>query len=148
VEPELVTKAAFAEIVDSLPAFWGDRDLSALHHPMFFHEFGDSALVIRDEHGSVAAYLFGFVVPVRGLAYVHLVAVRDDQRGRGLARALYERFGQLARERGCERIKAITTPGNTASIAFHRAMGMDAVEVPDYAGPGQTRIVFTGRVEG
>ena len=138
-----MTKVAFDEIVERLPAFWGHRDLSALHHPMFFHEFGDSAFVIRDERGSVAAYLFGFVVPARGLAYVHLVAVREDHRGRGLARLLYERFGQLARERGCDRIKAITTPGNSASIAFHRALGMDAVELPDYAGIGRARVVFS-----
>jgi GNAT superfamily N-acetyltransferase len=147
VEPEAVTKADFDEIVDRLAAFWGERDLSAAHHPMFVHEFGDSAFLIRDEHGGVAAYLFGFVVPASALAYVHLVAVRDDHRGRGLGRLLYERFRRLARERGCDRIKAITTPGNAGSIAFHRAIGMDAVEVPDYAGPGRARIVFSGPVE-
>jgi len=141
-----VTKADFDEIVDGLAAFWGDRDLTALHHPMFVHEFGDGAFLIRDEGGRVAAYLFGFVVPAQALAYVHLVAVRDDQRGRGLARSLYERFHRLARERGCESIKAITTPGNAESIAFHRAMGMEAVEVPDYSGPGRTRVVFSGRL--
>jgi GNAT superfamily N-acetyltransferase len=147
VEPELVTKADFDEIVDRLPAFWGERDLTALHHPMFVYEFGDSALLIRDERGGVAAYLFGFVVPARALAYVHLVAVRDDRRGRGLGRLLYERFAMLARERGCARMKAITTPGNAASVAFHRALGMDAVEVPDYAGSGRARVVFSADLE-
>jgi predicted GNAT superfamily acetyltransferase len=147
VEPERVTKADFDEIVDRLPAFWGERDLSGLHHPMFVHEFGDSAFLIRDEHGSVAAYLLGFVLPAQALAYVHLVAVRDDQRGKGLARLLYERFQRLAGERGCDRIKAITTPGNAVSIAFHRAMGMDAVDVPDYAGPGRARVVFSAPLE-
>ncbi|MGH2883766.1 MAG: GNAT family N-acetyltransferase [Solirubrobacteraceae bacterium] len=146
MEPESVTKADFDEIVDRLAAFWGERDLSAMHHPMFIHEFGDSAFLMRDEHGGVAAYLFGFVVPSQALAYVHLVAVRDDQRGRGLARMLYERFERLARERGCDRIKAITTPGNAASIAFHRAIGMDSVEVPDYAGTGRTRVVFSAHL--
>jgi GNAT superfamily N-acetyltransferase len=146
VEPELVTKSDFDQIVDRLPAFWGERDLAVLHHPMFIHEFGDSAFVVRDEHGGVAAYLFGFVVPP-ALAYVHLVAVRDDQRGRGLARLLYERFQELAHERGCDRVKAITTPGNTASIAFHRALGMDAAEVPDYAGTGRARVVFSAHLK-
>jgi GNAT superfamily N-acetyltransferase len=105
VQPESVTKADFDEIVDRLAAFWGERDLSAMHHPMFVHEFGDSAFLIRDEHGKVAAYLFGFVVPAQALAYVHLVGVRSDQRGRGFARTLYEHFQRLARERGCDRIK-------------------------------------------
>lgn len=146
MEPEPVTKADFDEIVDRLAAFWGERDLSAMHHPMFVYEFGETALLIRDRHGGVAAYLFGFVVPAQALAYVHLVAVRSDQRGRGFGRVLYERFRRLAGERGCDRIKAITTPGNTASIAFHRAIGMDAVEVADYAGTGRARVVFTAPI--
>jgi GNAT superfamily N-acetyltransferase len=147
VEPESVTKADFDEIVERLAAFWGERDLSAMHHPMFVYEFGDSAFLIRDERGGVAAYLFGFVVPAQALAYVHLVAVRSDQRGRGFARVLYERFQRLARERGCDRIKAITTPGNTASIAFHRALGLDSEDVPGYAGTGRARIVFSGQLK-
>ena len=146
MEPESVTKADFDEIVDRLTAFWGERDLSPIHHPMFIHEFGDSAFLMRDEHGGVAAYLFGFVVPSQALAYVHLLAVRDDQRGRGLARMLYEHFERLAQERGCDRIKAITTPDNAASIAFHRAIGMDSVEVPDYAGTGRARVVFSAHL--
>jgi GNAT superfamily N-acetyltransferase len=113
---------------------------------MFVHELGDGAIMVRDERGGVAAYLFGFFVPERGLGYVHLVAVRLDQRGQGLGRVLYERFGQLARERGCRRLKAITTPGNAGSIAFHTALGMAAVEVPDYAGPGRPRVVFTAEL--
>ncbi len=143
MEPQAVTKADFDHIVERLDEFWGERDLSALHHPMFVHEFGGSALVIRDDQGDVAAYLFGFIVPQQRVGYVHLVAVRRDRQGQGLGRALYERFGRLARGRGCHTLKAITTPGNAASIAFHRALGMDAVEVADYAGPGQARTVFT-----
>jgi predicted GNAT superfamily acetyltransferase len=143
MEPEALTKPDFDEIVARLGAFWGERDLSALHHPMFVHEFADSSLVIRDDDGAVAAYLFGFTLPQQALGYVHLVAVRHDRLGEGLGRSLYESFGRLARERGCHRLKAITTPGNAASIAFHRALGMDAVEVTDYSGPGRPRIVFT-----
>jgi predicted GNAT superfamily acetyltransferase len=146
MEPETLTKRDFDEIVARLHTFWGERDLSALHHPMFVHEFADSSLVIRDEDGSVAAYLFGFTVPQLGLGYVHLVAVRHDRLGEGLGRSLYESFGRLAQERGCHAIKAITTPGNAASIAFHRALGMDAVEVADYSGPGRPRIVFSAEL--
>ena len=143
MEPETLTKPDFDEIIERLDAFWGERDLSALHHPMFVHEFADSSLVIRDGDGAVAAYLFGFTVPEQRLGYVHLVAVRQDRVGEGLGRLLYERFARLARERDCHTLKAITTPGNAGSIAFHRALGMDAVEVADYSGPGRPRIVFT-----
>jgi hypothetical protein len=40
-------------------------------------------------------------------------------------------------------VKAITTLGNEASILFHRAIGWEAYEVADYAGPGRPRIVLT-----
>jgi len=66
-----------------------------MHHPIFLYEFGDCALVMRDERG-VAAYLFGLVRVETQRAYVHLVAVRNDHRGQGLGRALYERFQRLA----------------------------------------------------
>lgn len=94
----------------------------------------------------MAAYLLGFVLAERSLAYVHLVAVREDCRRRGLACLLYEQFVLLARGRGCERIKAITNPANAASVAFHRAVGMDVSEVADYAGRGQPRVVLTARI--
>ncbi len=112
---------------------------------MFVHEFGDGALVIRDARAAVAAYLFGFFVPDRGLAYVHLVAVREDQRGQGLARRLYERFWTLSGERGCTWMKAIARPENATSVAFHHALGLDSEQVPDYSGPGRARIVFSGQ---
>jgi GNAT superfamily N-acetyltransferase len=133
-----MTPTDYAEIVSSLDCYWGGRDLRALHHPMFIHEFGETALVVRS--GVVAAYLFGFVAGEVG--YVHLVGVRDGFRRRGLASLLYEAFATLARKRGAARLKAITTPGNEGSIAFHRALGMTAELVPDYAGPGADRVVL------
>lgn len=68
--------------------------------------------------------------------------MRDSHRRQGLARVLYEAFAGRARERGATSLKAITTPGNAGSIAFHRALGFSATVVPGYAGPGQDRVVF------
>ncbi len=115
--------------------------MRARHHPMFIHEFGGTALVIRDGNGGVAAYLFGFVAPTR-VGYVHLVGVRADSRRAGLGRSLYREFEALARHRGATAIKAISIPTNHDSIAFHRALDMSATEVADYSGPLQHRIVF------
>ena len=105
------------------------------------HEFGDTALVIRDGNGGVAAYLFGFVAPTQ-VGYVHLVGARADSRRAGLGRRLYREFETLARHRGAMALKAISIPTNHDSIAFHRALNMPATEVTDYSGPGQPRIVF------
>lgn len=150
MQPQRCTSADFAEILHDLTDFWGSDRTRALHHPMFLHEFGDSAWVIR-EAGRVVAYLFGFLAQTAPIGYVHLVAVRSECRGRGLARRLYEHFAAFALSHGCRGLKAITSLRNETSIAFHRSLGMEpegaAVEhgmpvVRDYAGPGQDRVVF------
>jgi hypothetical protein len=33
IEPRIATRQDFAEIIGSLPAFWGERDVAHLHHP-------------------------------------------------------------------------------------------------------------------
>ncbi|WP_051450622.1 GNAT family N-acetyltransferase [Actinospica robiniae] len=121
--------------------YWGERDLRALHLSALVQEFGDTCLVARSKDG-IRGYLFGFVAP-GGTGYVHLIATRDDARGRGLGRSLYAAFIDAARAAGATRLKAITSPTNAGSIAFHRNLGFAAEIVEDYDGPGQDRVVFT-----
>jgi L-amino acid N-acyltransferase YncA len=128
-------------VVEERRAFWGERDLLALHHPLLIHEFGETALVVRSPGGKVAAYLFGLLTPAR-TCYVHLVAVREGHRREGLGTQLYGELTPIVRATGGERLKAMTQPENSGSIAFHRALGFNAEEVPRYAW-GQTRVVFT-----
>ena len=146
-KPQTASRRDFDEIVSSLSDFWGERDVWHLHHPTAIEEFGDSAFVIRDLKGRVAGYLFGMIVGEKRLGYVHVVAVRNDQRGHGHARRLYDAFCELAANRGCTQIKAITTPSNAASIAFHESIGMRAHEMPDYSGPGRPRVIFFGELQ-
>jgi GNAT superfamily N-acetyltransferase len=143
--PERATVVDYMTIVSSLEDFWGERDVRHLHHPLFVRELGDTSLVLRDPHGTINAYLFGFVAPSR-VGYVHVVGVRSSRRREGLARALYSAFTRLALARGAVILKAITTPTNAGSIAFHHSLGMAATEVADYAGPGQARMVFCRRL--
>jgi GNAT superfamily N-acetyltransferase len=147
------TKADFDFIVGHVAEFWGDDRTLNLHHPMFLYEFGDTAFVLRDgDH--VMAYLFGVFSQTEPTAYVHLVGVHETARRRGFAKQLYEHFAAVAIARGCTQLKAITTAGNRASLAFHRSIGMvpvaggDAVDVVrDYGGPGQDRVVMRKRLE-
>jgi RimJ/RimL family protein N-acetyltransferase len=71
--------------------------------------------------------------------------------GSTLAQHLFDHFVQCARRHGCKHVKAITTPSNSGSIAFHKSLGMqllgepdaDGVPIaPDYAGRGASRVVF------
>ncbi|HEU4340510.1 MAG TPA: GNAT family N-acetyltransferase [Candidatus Binatia bacterium] len=146
------TPSDYDQIVSQIHEFWGSDRTLYLHHPIFVYEFGNSAYVIRDRD-HVVAYLFGLISQTEPTAYVHLVGVRASYRRRGLARRLYDRFVAFALSRGCAELKAVTTPGNQQSIAFHTSLGMEFAGndradqqgvhvVKDYAGPGQDRVVF------
>jgi GNAT superfamily N-acetyltransferase len=141
VEIERATIEDLVAIADEQACFWGERDMSHLHHPMLIHDFGETALLIRDLDGRIIAYLFGLLTPA-GTGYVHLVAVREGHRHEGLGRRLYEEFESIVRSLGGGRLKAITRPQNSRSIDFHTALGFSATETPDYSGPGETRTVF------
>ncbi|MET7686726.1 GNAT family N-acetyltransferase [Streptomyces sp. NPDC005483] len=121
--------------------YWGERDLRALHLSALVKEFGSTCLVARAEDG-IRGYLIGFVTPGR-TGYVHLIATRDDTRGTGIGRTLYEAFTETARRQGAVRLKAITSFSNDGSIAFHRSLGFEDRVVEDYDGPGRDRVVFT-----
>ena len=151
MEIEALNKRDFDWILDHFDEFWPDEATRPRHHPIFINELADCAFVIRDGQ-RVAAYLLGLIARTSPTAYVHLVAVAEDYRRRGLARRLYENFVAYARDRGCSRLKATAAPWNELSIAFHRGFGMTMEGeatgggirvVRDYAGPGLDRVIFT-----
>lgn len=153
IEPmiEPMTVADFHSIIEQHATYW-DSDLTLrLHHPIFIHEFGDTAFVIR-EGTAIAAYLLGLYAQTGPVAYVHMVAVHPDHRRRRLAHRLYDHFIELARARGCTHLKATASPLNELSIRFHTGIGMTAEGemldsgvpvVRDYLRPGHDRVVFT-----
>jgi GNAT superfamily N-acetyltransferase len=129
-------------VVGVVDSWWG-REISAALPRLFLDHFWATSRVAEDERG-LAAFLVGFVSPsCPQVGYVHFVGVRPDQRKTGLARELYERFAQHARQQRCTELKAITASFNTASIRFHRRLGFAVSEpIPDYDRRGQTMVVF------
>ena len=147
---ERCTSEDLVRIQSELERFWGDRQSWELHHPLIVREFPDSCFVIRLQD-VIVCYLLGMMDLGRSYGYIHLVAVRDSQRRRGLARRLYEHFFDLCRAYGARQVKAIVAPGNAAAIAFHRRMGFrlfgETIErgVPvmkNYGGPGKDRVIL------
>ncbi len=138
-----ITQGDFHHIVSVIDQWWGGPT-SALAHPLFFYEFGRHAVIAEDEEeGRMAGFLLGFVTDGDArVAYVHLVGIDPAFRRRGVGRTLYQEFTRQAREAGAVRIKAITTPGNQASVDFHKALGYSVELVSDYAGPNRARYVF------
>ncbi len=133
MEIERCSKADFLDIVDNLEAFWGSDRAAAAHHPMVIEEFGDTAFVAR-ENGEIAGYLFGFFNQSASYFYIHLVAVRDSYKGKGIARALYAHAEAIARARGAKALKAITSLSNRESVAFHTALGFKQLGDGEQAG--------------
>lgn len=150
MELERCTRDDFLSILVDLQDFWGTDRARAVHHPMFVHEFGDTAWVIRED-GQIIAYLFALWSQTEPVGYIHLVGVRGSHQRRGIGRLLYEHFETLARERGCIALKAITPPVNIDSVEFHRRLGFSLLGEPDaeglpliedYYAPGAPRVVF------
>ncbi|NUP51626.1 MAG: GNAT family N-acetyltransferase [Catenulispora sp.] len=142
IRPMTVTD--LKQVLDAHPRFWGDRDLRAYHIAPLVHEFPHTCLVAEDPGtgDGVRGYVLGFVTPDR-VGYVHLIATRDDTRGTGLGRRLWEAFSKTAAEQGADRLRAITSVTNTGSQAFHASLGFELSVDEDYNGPGDARIVFT-----
>ncbi|WP_030659574.1 GNAT family N-acetyltransferase [Streptomyces rimosus] len=146
-------------LVECVQRWWGDsrtpeqaRQLSMLLPRLFLQHFADTSLVLEDGTG-VRAFLVGFHSADRPHeAYIHFVGVDPELRKQGVARRLYTAFFERAAAAGRTEVRAITSPQNTGSIAFHRAMGfeldagdreVDGVPVQgDYDGPGQDRVAF------
>lgn len=142
VEIRGITKGDFDYIVSVLDRWWGGPS-GERAHPVYFYELGNNAL-IAEEDGQVAGFLLGFLAPsTPPVGYVHLVGIHPDHRRRGVGKDLYEVFTERCQAAGARSLKAITLVGNDGSIRFHEALGFGVEEIPDYAGPGRSRVVFT-----
>ncbi|MFC8566135.1 GNAT family N-acetyltransferase [Streptomyces sp. NPDC057245] len=146
-------------IVECVRRWWSDsrtpeqaHELSLLLPKLFLQFFAGTSLVLEDDTG-IRAFLVGFYsADNENEAYIHFVGVDPALRGQGVARGLYTTFLQRAAEAERRHVRAITSPANTGSIAFHRAMGfaveegdhlVDGLPVhSDYDGPGQNRVCF------
>ncbi len=137
----------YDSITAVVDAWWG-RPMLDLLPRLFLDHFHTSSLAADVDAGAVEAglrgFLIGFASPsLPGEAYIHFVGIAPSERGCGLGRLLYETFFDAARTAGCHTVSAVTSPVNTPSIAFHRAMGFSAKgPVTGYDGPGHDLVSF------
>ncbi|MET7397949.1 N-acetyltransferase [Dactylosporangium sp. NPDC005572] len=130
---------AIAAVVDD---WWGRPILAGLPR-LFLDHFHRTSLVAESAAG-LRGFLVGILSPSEpDEAYIHFVGVHPGTRSQGLARTLYERFFALAKEHDRRVVRAITSPVNEASIAFHRRMGFTVGgPVAGYNGPGRDLVTF------
>ena len=138
---ELSATVVRARLLAAHDRFW-DVDTRPLHHPVWFDQFGGFGTLARSADGEDVGYVLGVVTADR-LAYLHLLAVRDDHRRSGLGSRLCRWFDELATSTGARVVQAVTRPDNDAALAFHQALGASEHLSRDHAGPGADRVVLT-----
>jgi ribosomal protein S18 acetylase RimI-like enzyme len=131
-------------VIRVIDDWWGGRAMAAMLPKLFFVHFRDTSFVAEDE-GRLVGFLCGFRSQTfDDEAYIHFVGVDPAARGAGLARELYERFFAAVAPRRI--VRAVTSPVNEQSVAFHRALGFEVDRVDDdYDGNGQSRVLLVRR---
>jgi predicted GNAT superfamily acetyltransferase len=150
--------ADYPFLISVIDQWWGGRQMADKLPRLFFEHFTDTSFA-AERDGKLAGFLAGFISQSRpGEAYIHFVGVDPAERGSGLGRQLYEAFFQAAESRGCVLVRAITSPVNRGSVAFHQRMGfrlepgdaqVDGIPVSSgYDGHGGDRVRFIRRLRG
>jgi ribosomal protein S18 acetylase RimI-like enzyme len=99
-------------------------------------------LLVAERDGRVVGALIGevedpaegsdtFAVPT-STAHVHDLAVLPEAQGRGIGRALMERFERELRERGIASYGLDVMAGNDAAQAFYAALGLELAQMTFY----------------
>jgi ribosomal protein S18 acetylase RimI-like enzyme len=131
----------YGRVVSVVDDWWGGRSMAAMLPKLFFVHFRDTSFVAEDD-GELAGFICGFRSQTfDDEAYVHFVGVDPACRTAGLGRGLYERFFEAVRPRSI--VRAVTSPLNERSVAFHRAIGFEVDRVDeDYDGAGESRVLL------
>jgi ribosomal protein S18 acetylase RimI-like enzyme len=135
----------YGRVVAVVDEWWGGRPMAAMLPKLFFIHFHDTSFVAEDE-GSLTGFLCGFRSQTfADEAYIHFVGVDPATRGSGLGRTLYERFFAAVAPRTV--VRAVTSPVNERSVAFHEALGFEVERIdPAYDGVGEPRVLLVKRL--
>ncbi len=107
-------------------------------HPHLFGERPVAECLVAEVDGDAGAAVVGFALFFTNFStflgkpglYLEDLYVRPAFRGRGIGRALLERLGALAVERGCGRFEWSVLDWNVDAIGFYEKMG--AAVLPDW----------------
>jgi predicted GNAT superfamily acetyltransferase len=140
--------ADYDNIIAVVDEWWGRPVHRALPR-LFLDHFHDTSFIAERSGGELAGFLVGFGSPAqRDCAYIQFVGVAPDERRSGLARVLYHAFFDMAAKDGRSVARAVTAPVNSASIAFHAAMGFTVSgPVDGYDGPSSAKVVFERQLD-
>ncbi|RZS36520.1 ribosomal protein S18 acetylase RimI-like enzyme [Herbihabitans rhizosphaerae] len=133
----------FERIVAVADDWWG-WPISGLLQRLMLDHFFTTSTIAEGADGELAGFVVAFVSPsVPDEAYIHFTGVAPGLRRTGLGARMYERSFAEFRAHGCRVVRAITSPGNDTSIAFHRGVGFSVSDpIPNYDGSDKHRVLF------
>jgi ribosomal protein S18 acetylase RimI-like enzyme len=134
----------------------GARERAAFVPRLWLQHFAGTSLCAEFD-GRLVGFLIGFLSPDRpDEGCIHFVGVSPDARRKSVGRSLYRRFFETCRRAGRTRVRCVTSPQNTLSIAFHIAMAFEVepgtegagpiFAKANYDGPGVHRVAFVRSV--
>jgi mycothiol synthase len=117
-----VVEDAFNEWPDRMPRPFDDWEARVVRRP----GFEPWQLRVATEPGGEIVGV-GWVLPSRDSGYVMSLAVRKDQRGRGLARALLVDCFEVSRGAGMARAE-LSTDSRTGALGLYERVGMEITQ--------------------
>ncbi len=138
----------YGRVIGRINVWWGGREMAPILPKLFFIHFEGTSFVAEAEDGELVGFVCGFLSQAADdEAYIHFVGVTPEDRGEGVGRMLYERFFDEVRAQGRSVVRAVTSPVNQGSLAFHRALGFEVERIAeDYDGPGEDRALLVKRL--
>ncbi|MGZ9161258.1 MAG: N-acetyltransferase family protein [Candidatus Limnocylindrales bacterium] len=143
-------------VVAVVDEWWGGRRMRQLLPRLWFQHFTGTSWIAEETSGRLVGFVVAFISPDDpATGYVHMIAADPNRRRAGIGRSLYAHVFEDLAGRGVRQVKAITWPGNRASIDFHRAIGFDVDDGPGtepiygtpahpgYDGGDDDRVVFS-----
>ncbi|GAK10801.1 GNAT family N-acetyltransferase [Geomicrobium sp. JCM 19039] len=151
-----IRESDYDRIVPLINDWWAGRQMADMVPRLFFDHFQPTSF-IADEDGEILGFLIGFLSPARtNEAYIHFVGVDPNHRQKSIGKNLYEHFFSTAQQERRSIVRAVTSPVNEASIAYHVKMGFsiergkeeNGIHIhKNYDGPGQDRVRFVKELD-
>lgn len=136
--------------------WWGGRQMADMLPKLFFVHFNNTSFIV-EINGEIVGFLIGFLSQSHvDEGYIHFVGVNPEYRKHNIGKKLYDEFFSVVKENGRNTVRAVTSPVNKVSIAYHTKMGfeiekgnknVDGVSVfADYDGLNQDRVLFVKEI--
>ncbi|MDM5336336.1 GNAT family N-acetyltransferase [Fictibacillus enclensis] len=137
--------------------WWGGRQMADMLPKLFFDHFTTTSFIAEKE-GKIIGFLIGFLSQsYPDAAYIHFVGIDPRHRKNNVGKQLYHEFFKVVKKNGRKVARAVTSPVNKTSIAYHTKMGfhiehgdkeVDGVSVfSNYDGPNHDRVLFVKRLD-